>query len=211
MDDKWKMGRFPAQVFVDQGAADRLDEQSGTLAGNNSIGGGTGGIWTKGNKQQVSPGYNDTGGASKILHTIQPDLYHYQPKVNKMERNAGLGDDFTGGEVVRQGLAGENNNPVYKNNHPTLKPIDLNYKVLNLYKTPNLQKIVYPFSGAGSEIIGGLKAGFDNWVGCELSDEFIDIANARIKYWGNNFKHGYTDIKVDKEKNVAEGQVSLFD
>lgn len=97
-------GRYPAQTFVDQGAANMLDEQSGTLAGNNSIGGGTGGIWTKEtNNRWVL--VSTTQVAQAKPYTIQPDLYHYQPKVNNMGRNAGLGDDFTGGRSCRQGLS----------------------------------------------------------------------------------------------------------
>jgi DNA modification methylase len=73
----------------------------------------------------------------------------------------------------------------YKNTHPTLKPIVLNEKVLKLFKTPNDQRIIYPFGGAGSEIIGGLRAGFTNWSACELSPEYVEIAKARIEYWTN--------------------------
>jgi DNA modification methylase len=33
-----------------------------------------------------------------------------------------------------------------KNNHPTVKPISLNEKILKLFKTPNSQRILYPFA-----------------------------------------------------------------
>ncbi len=89
---------------------------------------------------------------------------------------------------TEKALNGENGNPYGRwkpltNNHPTLKPIALNEKILKLFKTPNDQVICYPFAGAGSEIIGGIKAGFENWSACEISQEYVDIANARIKYW----------------------------
>ena len=162
-----ELGRYPAQTFVDSQAADALDKQSGVSKGNNSCGGGVGGIWTTGNSKQVGIGYDDIGGCSKILHKCnyeeaEHDLYIYQPKVSKAERNAGC-----------------------ENNHPTLKPIDLNYKILKLFKTPNEQTICFPFAGAGSEIIGGIKAGFNKWHGCEISEEYVEIANARIKHWQN--------------------------
>ena len=70
-----------------------------------------------------------------------------------------------------------------KNNHPTLKPIALNEKILKLFKTPNDDKIVFPFAGAGSEVIGGIKAGFKHWVGCEINPDYVEIAKARIDYW----------------------------
>lgn len=63
-----------------------------------------------------------------------------------------------------------------------------NEKILRLFKTPNNQKICYPFAGAGSEIIGGVKAGFDNWTACELNQDYINIANARIEHWAKQEK-----------------------
>ena len=73
-----------------------------------------------------------------------------------------------------------------QNNHPTLKPINLNYKILKLFKTPNEQRICYPFAGSGSEIIGGLKADFQNWSACEINQDYVDIANARIAHYKEN-------------------------
>lgn len=70
-----------------------------------------------------------------------------------------------------------------KNNHVALKPISLNRKILKLFKTPNSQRICYPFAGAGSEIIGGILAGFIDWTACEISQDYINIAEARIMYW----------------------------
>jgi len=87
-----------------------------------------------------------------------------------------------------------------KNNHPTLKPISLIHKILNLFKTPNPQRILYPFAGAGSEIIGGIKAGFDNWDGCELNQDYVDIANARIEYYTNKEKEEQEKIEIKNQE-----------
>jgi hypothetical protein len=72
------------------------------------------------------------------------------------------------------------------NFHCTLKPVDLNAKILKLFKTPNEQMICYPFAGSGSEILGGLQADYQNWVACEINQDYVDIANARIKHWKEN-------------------------
>jgi DNA modification methylase len=69
------------------------------------------------------------------------------------------------------------------NNHPTLKPIALTEKILKLFKTPNKQRILIPFAGSGSEIIGAIKVGFEDIEGCEINEEYCQIAEARIKYW----------------------------
>ena len=130
------------------------------------------------------------GESSKILHKcdFEPhDLYFYQPKVSKSERNAGCDGDEQ--QYSHDGRDKEIENPYQRNksvainNHPTLKPIKLNERILKLFKTPNEQKIIYPFAGSGSEIIGGIKAGFKNWQGCELSEDYVEIAKARIEHW----------------------------
>ena len=120
------------------------------------------------------------------------DLYVYAPKVSKNERNAGCDDlddkemgknqsSLDGGKMLT-GSGNERNN-VQKNNHPTLKPISLSYRILTLFKTPNPQKIVYPFAGVQSEVIGGYKAGFTDFSGCELNAEYVDIGNVRFEHW----------------------------
>jgi hypothetical protein len=172
-------GRYPAQSFVDEQVASRLDLQS----------------------QNASV---EEQGCSKILHKIKyeqydHDLFIYEPKVGENERNNGL-DNFENklsanlpmrsATIDSDSIANDGSKThrttTTKNNHPTLKPIDLNAKILKLFKTPNDQKICYPFAGSGSEIIGGLKAGFSNWVACEINAEYIKIANARIKHYTTN-------------------------
>jgi site-specific DNA-methyltransferase (adenine-specific) len=140
------------------------------------------------------------------------DLYVYAPKVSKNERNAGCDEleDKAGGiandsgrsyktkcsicekEIRKDGRKNacecETPQEYYpevsqKNNHPTLKPISLSYRVLKLFKTPNPQKIVYPFAGVQSEVIGGYKAGFTDFSGCELNAEYVDIGKVRFDHW----------------------------
>ena len=140
------------------------------------------------------------------------DLYVYAPKVSKNERNAVCDefDDKSGGvsndsgrsyktkcsncekEIRKDGRKNacecEEPKEYYpevsqKNNHPTLKPISLSYRILTLFKTPNPQKIAYPFAGVQSEVIGGYKAGFTDFSGCELNAEYIDIGNSRFEHW----------------------------
>lgn len=166
-------GRYPSQTFIDSQVAERLDRQSGVKKGD--------GHWSKtkvsgygefggGKSEYFGAGQKDhkVAGCSKILHKsdyekIDFDLFIYNPKVSKQERNKGLS--------------------VGENKHPTLKPIELNKKILKLFKTPNEQVIIYPFAGSGSEIIGGQKANFRNWFACEVNDNYTKIANARIKYF----------------------------
>lgn len=212
-----------------------LDKQSGVSKGNGhwsktkvsgygEFGGGKSEYFGVGEKD------HEVGGCSKILHKcdyeqIDFDLFIYQPKVSIKERNAGCDEleDKTfyqanndhgdlGSFYVKKAGGEIGDTQTRKNNHPTLKPIALNEKILRLFKTPNNQKICYPFAGAGSEIIGGIKAGFDNWSACELNQDYIDIANARIEYWTKQ-KNMVNDIKLTSKVNevVEKGQVNLFD
>jgi site-specific DNA-methyltransferase (adenine-specific) len=162
-------GRFPAQAFVSPETAEILDKQSGVST---STGGNSGVLNNKvygsfdTQKNNNGTGYGDTAGASKILHkcdfeTADFDLFIYEPKVSSSERNA-------------------HQEPAC--NHPTLKPIDLNYKIGKLFKTPNPQTVLVPFSGAGSELIGLFKAGFETIKGCELNPEFVEISKARVRH-----------------------------
>ena len=206
-DDEFKNGRYPAQTFIDSQVAEKLDLQSGVSKAGDTVNKyGTpsnSGIynWNKDGEKEIEntkvDGYGDIGGCSKILHKcdyeqIDYDLFIYEPKVDSGERNNGLFDKEDKvfnrmredkGEATGLNKEGRFAPIIAKNNHPTLKPIDLNYKILKLFKTPNQQKICYAFAGSGSEILGGLKANFQDWVACEINQEYVDIANARIEHY----------------------------
>jgi site-specific DNA-methyltransferase (adenine-specific) len=211
-------GRYPAQSFIDEKVASRLDLQSGVSQGSSS-----GYNFEKGNQENSSHlttniksgvHFDDIGGSSKILHKIKyeqydHDLFIYEPKVGEAERNNGLeafesklsanlpmrSATLDSDSVANDGSK-THRTTTTKNNHPTLKPIDLNSKVLKLFKTPNDQKICYPFAGSGSEIIGGLQAGFSHWVACEINEDYIKIANARIKHYTT---HEYLEVPLFDE------------
>lgn len=196
-------GRYPAQTFVDTGAAEVLDGQSGDL----TSGGMAGKQYNiKENLQSNTfPTKNgltgvcvsDTGGASKALHTCdyeagEYDLYQYCPKVSSAEREAGM--EGTG----------------LTNDHPTLKPISLIKQVTKLFKTPNPQKVCVPFSGAGSEVIGLILAGFDKELitASEMKPDFYEKSILRIDYW--TLRHKYKlPVKVKRVVSV-ENQESFF-
>lgn len=84
MDDKWKEGRFPANIIFDESAAEMLDEQSGI---------------TK-TKADLNYKHNKTDSNSDVFqsrgtYTPREDKggasrFFYQAKVSKAERNMGL-------------------------------------------------------------------------------------------------------------------------
>lgn len=100
--------------------------------------------------------YNDKGSASR---------YFYCAKASQKDRNDGL---------------------VNKNTHPTVKPTELMQYLVRLV-TPKEGTICDPFMGSGST---GKAVMFENderdanykFIGIELMDEYLPIADARIKF-----------------------------
>lgn len=100
-------------------------------------------------------------------------------------------------------------NSVQKNNHPCCKGLNLNKKILDLVSSPNRpkEKILIPFSGVWSEIIGAIASGFkeENIRAYELSEEYPKIGKARLKFWRDN--DFFFKIKDKKEFNKVKAKV----
>ena len=128
--------------------------------------------------------YGDSGSASRFFYTA---------KASKSERNAGLEGlpdieqhgHYAQDEWSRQNMGNtpDAKREPTKNNHPTVKPLSLTKYLANLIKPPTGGRLPVPFSGSGSEMIGALQAGWEYVEGVELTEEYIPIAEARIKYW----------------------------
>lgn len=128
--------------------------------------------------------------------------FFYCPKANRAERDRGL-DEFeahdrrtlgcglTGITGDRSGNGGstkplEMGSNKIKNVHPTVKPLALNRYLANLILPPPREtprRLLVPFSGSGSEIIGALQSGWEHVDGIELEPSYVSIANARIQHW----------------------------
>lgn len=69
-----------------------------------------------------------------------------------------------------------------------VKPIDLTRWLATLLLPPEEyapRRILVPFSGSGSEMIGASLAGWEEIVGIEMEEEYVEIAEARLKHWEN--------------------------
>lgn len=122
--------------------------------------------------------------------------FFYCAKASRSEREAGLRE-----AGLREAGAGSlnmrtdahahrtgNATAPARNHHPTVKPIALAEYLARLILPPKRadgkpRRLLVPFSGSGSEIIGALRAGWDEVVGIELSPEYAEIAEARIAHW----------------------------
>jgi site-specific DNA-methyltransferase (adenine-specific) len=111
----------------------------------------------------------------------------YTAKASKSERNQGL-EGFEE-QITNDGRKTDIDNAFQrgiterKNHHPTVKPLSLTKYLATLIKPPTGGRLLVPFSGSGSEMIGALQAGWEYVEGVELTEEYIPIAKARIEYW----------------------------
>jgi len=175
-------GRFPANLIHD--GSDEVvglfpdTGKSGTAVRRNvGISTGNNVKFNKANAEMKEDvGFDDSGSAARFFYTA---------KASKSERNAGL-EGFEEKEGIRSNAPRENEDiktPLRANHHPTVKPLSLTKYLATLIKPPTGGRLLVPFSGSGSEMIGALQAGWEYVEGVELTEEYIPIAEARIKYW----------------------------
>ncbi len=160
-------GRYPANVILDPEAAALLDTQQAGIRKSGAMRQGTSRHRTTSYALGVMPGRATAqdipaseGGASRFFYTA---------KVSTAERQAGMGEDI--------------------NDHPTLKPQDLIRYLATLILPPSRadgtpRRLLVPFSGAGSEMIGALQAGWEDVQGIEQQPDYQSIAERRIRHAG---------------------------
>lgn len=150
-------GRWPANVIHD-GSPDVLQHFPHTASG--AVAPGT----MRGPRSDNSVAYADMAAGTE-LHGYGDEgsaaRFFYTAKASKAEREAGL-----------------ESNGERANRHPTVKPLALTEYLARLILPPGEARILVPFSGSGSEMVGALKAGWTEAVG-----EYVPIAEQRIAHW----------------------------
>jgi site-specific DNA-methyltransferase (adenine-specific) len=169
------IGRWPANILLDEEAAAMLDEQSGEAGGGFGRMGKLNGGATKwgfdGVGQEV--GYGDSGGASRFF---------YVAKASSAERNNGLdglpqGSAFDGKNGQLGGNLGSKSG-LRANIHPTVKPVDLMAYLIRLVARKD-SVILDPFLGSGTTAIAAIQEGV-RWIGCEREPDYVEIIQGRI-------------------------------
>lgn len=179
--EKQELGRWPANVILDEEAGAALDAQSGNRKGMSGGGkhkpGAKGGMFGAIDCEHTARG--DSGGASRFF---------YCPKPSRAERDAGLEEfDLTrsqklnsGGIAARREAAGLG---LGRNTHPTVKPLALTTYLARLILPPvEGARLLVPFCGSGSEMLGGTRAGWAHVEGIDSWDVAVKIARARLAH-----------------------------
>lgn len=158
------------------------------------------------------------------------DAVAYVAKATAAEREAGLdpvqvalvrelyGDDLPDFDLTTVGdgretpidNAYQRGETTRRNTHPTLKPITLTRWLASLLLPPpdyGPRRLLVPFAGTGSELIGATLAGWEEPTGVELDAQHVAIARARLRYWGqqrHKFDQGQP-IKIRAPKRPKAG------
>jgi DNA modification methylase len=172
------LGRWPANVVLDEDAATLLDAGTGiTIGGNPTSRRVRGGIFGPSEDGvPCGPQYGDRGGVSR---------YFYCAKADRAERNIGLAG-MPERLTHRYSPKGQGPLPqqtpstgtVEGNYHPTVKPVALMQWLVRLV-TPPGGTVLDPFMGSGTTGIACGREGF-GFVGIEMSEEYAEIARRRI-------------------------------
>ena len=72
------------------------------------------------------------------------------------------------------------------------------------------RRLLVPFSGSGSEMIGALLAGWDEVVGIERETEYCEIAEARLRFWEQQRSRPATKKPTAKAQKQDPKQIGLF-
>jgi len=150
-------GRWPANVVLDEAAAELVDQQSGSLESSggrafgsrNIYGADAEGYDKSSDREDI--GYGDSGGASRFFYTA---------KASKSDRNAGLP-------------------PGEENDHPTVKPTDLMGWLLRLVEMPGQNLILDPFCGSGTTLYVAQQMGLPA-IGIDQDEESCELASKRL-------------------------------
>ena len=143
-----------------------------------------------------SSGWSGGSQADRVKSVFQSNAgsaarFFYCAKTSRFDRNEGLeGEadlpitDFSGKVLSLKNnintSTGKVRNPKTetKNNHPTVKPVDLMGYLCRLVTPPN-GIILDPFMGSGSTGKAAMLDGF-RFIGMEIDEQFFDIARKRV-------------------------------
>jgi len=195
-------GRWPANILHD-GSPEVLAVFPETTSGNLSQGHAQGsGMFGRVGGDVIAGNYGgDTGSAARFF---------YSAKASRAERELGLADfaPETVGDGRKKSIdnAYQRGKTERRNVHPCVKPAAVMRWLVRLV-TPPSGTVLDPYSGSGTTGVAAALEGFD-FIGCELSPEYVEIARARISHAREFPAMWEPDYQPPDE--VPEEQLDLF-
>lgn len=186
----------------------RGGRRAGTVTGGYSVGGTSGGYnFGEGGPQTVSgrfPANLVHDGSDEIQEVFGgASRFFYCSKASKKDREEGLnGVGANLAPTMGNGIGGKEHDPETatpkKNFHPTVKPTELMRYLCRLI-TPPGGTVLDPFMGSGSTGKAAMLEGF-NFIGVDLSQEYVDISRARIEHARNQAEEKARAELSEKQK-----------
>ncbi len=205
--EKMDLGRWPANVVINELAALVIDEQSGATDArvgqprSAAAGDGWGMTFT-------GAEHNDKGGASRFYYCAKPSRSERDMGCYDIaQKSAGECTDRTDGSAgLRSPRAGAGRTGGGANFHPTVKPVDLMRWLVRLV-TPVGGVVLDPFLGSGTT---GMACQFEgrDFIGIEREADYIGIAERRIAECVPLFIG--TSVAAEKVDAADDSQGSLF-
>lgn len=216
-------GRFPANLLVSDDVLNDGQKQTqghwakSKVTGYGDFGGGTAeyhGVGEKGTVSSFSRYFSLDAWYEKNIKKLPKEVrktypFLIVPKADKGEKNEGcdgLEEQYMdeSREVGSPGGTNPRNrgaeNP-RKNFHPTVKPLQLMSYLVTLGSRPG-DTVLDPFLGSGTT---GLACEELNrkWIGIELNEEYVKIANARLSEWKAQ-THLFNDFRGENNDRKEE-------
>lgn len=155
-------GRWPANVMLDEEAAAELDRRTGKSR-------------SRRGKRRCA---ESNIGNGRTLNSFRSRV----DAVEGFEDEGGVSRFFYVAKAGRRERKG--------NDHPTVKPLGLCEYLARLILPPKRKtprRLLVPFSGSGSEILGALSAGWDHVTGIEREAKYVEIARRRLSEFDDGF------------------------
>lgn len=232
------IGRWPSNLCLvhhpacngtchEQCPVRRLGEQSGERPAKRGADASGNAIYGTPIRTHNATSPNDTGTAARMF--LNADWMHerleaadpafYASKASTAEREAGLDgfDPTTVGDGRQTPIdnAYQRGETSRRNPHPTVKNIALTKWLATLLLPPveyAPRRLLVPFAGVGSEILGAHLAGWEQIVGVEREAEYVAIARARLDWWQTAARRLMTtDPEAILDHQELAGERTLFD
>lgn len=171
------VGRWPANVILDEAAAAVLDEQSGE---------------------------RKSAGPSRFFYCAKTSRADRDAGLDHLPpRSAGEATDRTDGtDGLSSPRAGAGRTGGARNTHPTVKPTALMRWLCRLV-TPAGGVVLDPFAGSGSTGVAAIAEGF-RFVGVEMADEYLPIAIGRLSHAVANAAAAAAELELDRQLSLLD-------